>query len=545
MKKKMISLVFASIFALSAFAGCGEKTSKIDMTKAPDTVYGYSSGDAEFLTYAYHSPTDGYWFVGEENYYAGQDFRTQERYEEYRDCGLNTLMLQGNDPYGGEDFETSQLKKNMDNAYAAGIQKIIVFDTRINYLSSLEQEFIGNGFSDKYSGRTYDTEADVVEWIKECLEPYRSHPAFFGVMLHDEPSWKVLPQTSLMYKLVERAWSELAADQTVVLAQNPAKEEGIYVQSNLLPLDPSAASGSFVDPNGEYGNADQYVKYEQYIRTFVEISEADRICMDSYPIRETMGSDGKATSNSYSITATHFPGLRILQKIAKEYGCELAAVAGTTRLGSETVTKLKGPNRSEMYWQINAYMGFGVQGYSYYTYWAKRDNSVSEEHTDGTAFITRMGEKTSLWYTMQKIHSEMQAFAPVIMNFTYQGMRYYVSKPTSFATSHLTAGYTEENPMDEFTALKNVEVATAQQSLVTELKDENNGQYMYMLMNPNAPSNAVHGDVSLNATMDFGKNSGYHAVEIWYKGEKSYRALVDGKVDFELAAGYAVYVMPF
>ena len=545
MKKKIISLLFASVFALSASAGCGEKTPEIDMTKAPDTVYGYSSGDSEFLTYAYHSPTDGYWFVGEETFYAGQDFRTQERYEEYKDCGFNTLMLQGNDAYNGSDFETSQLKKNMDNAYAAGVEKVIVFDTRINYLSSLDAPFIGNGFSDKYSGRTYETEADVVAWIKECLEPYRSHPAFYGVMLHDEPTWKILPQTSLTYKLVETAWEELAADETVTLAENPAKAEGIYVQENLLPLDPSAASGLFVDPDGEYGDADQYTKYEQYIRTFVEISEADRICMDSYPIREKLGSDGKATSNTYSITATHFPGLRILQKVAKEYGCELAAVAGTTRLGSETETKLKGPNRSEMYWQINAYMGFGVQGYSYYTYWAKRDNSTTSEHTDGTAFITRMGEKTPLWYSMQKIHSEMQAFAPVIMNFEYQGMRYYISKPTSFATSHITAGYTAENPMDEFTVLKNVEVATAQQSLVTELKDENNGQYMYMLMNPNAPSNAVLGDVSLNATLDFGKDSAYHAVEVWYKGEKSYRALVDGKVDFELAAGYAVYVMPF
>ena len=545
MNKKIISLLTATILMLGSLVGCGEKTSEIDLTKAPDTLYGYSSGDSEFLTYAYHSPTNGEWYVGEEHFSAGQDFRTQERYEEYRDCGFNTLMLQGNDPYSGGDFETSQVKKNMDNAYAAGVEKVIVFDTRINYLSSLKQVFIGNGFSDKYSGRTYDTEADVVDWIKECLEPYRSHPAFFGVMLHDEPTWEILPQTSLMYKLVERAWSELTVDETVVLAQNPAKEEGIYVQSNLLPLDPTAASGKFVDPDGEYGNADQYVKYEQYIRTFVQISEADRICMDSYPIRETMGSDGKVTSNSYSITPTHFPGLRILQKVAKEYGCELAAVAGTTRLGSETVTKLKGPNRSEMYWQINAYMGFGVQGYSYYTYWAKRDNTVAEEHTDGTAFITRMGEKTPLWYSMQKIHSEMQAFAPVIMNFEYQGMRYYLSKPTSFSSSHLTAGYTDENDVDEFAALKDAKVGVSQQALVTELKDETNGQYMYMLMNPNAPSNAVHGDVSLNATLDFGKNSGYHAVEVWYKGEKSYRALVNGQVSFELAAGYAVYVMPF
>ena len=77
MKKKIISLLFATVFAFGALTGCGEKTVEIDMTKAPDTVYGYSSGNNEFLTYAYHSPTNGTWYVGEEHFSAGQDFRTQ------------------------------------------------------------------------------------------------------------------------------------------------------------------------------------------------------------------------------------------------------------------------------------------------------------------------------------------------------------------------------------------------------------------------------------------------------------------------------------
>ena len=66
---------------------------------------------------------------------------------------------------------------------------------------------------------------------------------------------------------------------------------------------------------------------------------------------------------------------------------------------------------------------------------------------------------------------------------------------------------------------------------------------MYMLMNPQAPSNAKFSDVSLSATLDFGNN--FKAVKIWYKGKSELRPLVNGKIDFDLSAGYAVYVMPY
>ena len=42
---------------------------------------------------------------------------------------------------------------------------------------------------------------------------------------------------------------------------------------------------------------------------------------------------------------------------------------------------------------------------------------------------------------------------------------------------------------------------------------------------------------------DFGNN--FKAVKIWYKGKSELRPLVNGKIDFDLSAGYAVYVMPY
>ena len=264
--------------------------------------------------------------------------------------------------------------------------------------------------------------------------------------------------------------------------------------------------------------------------------------MDSYPIRQYTRS-GEASE--YYILDTHLRNLRILNKVAKEFNCKLDAVAQTMGMGklSGDTVYLKSPDRSEMYWQMNAYMGFGIKTFSSFTYWNKQQNSVDNEFYDGSAYITRTGERTALYYSMQKIHGEMQEFAPVLLNFDYCGMRYYYTKPTSYSTLHLSSAFGADEEQDEFSELVGVQVGTSQMAMVTELKDENSGRYMYMLMNPQAPSNAKFSSVSLNATLDFG--SKYKAVKIWYKGKSSLAPLVNGKIDFDLSAGYAVYVMPY
>ena len=122
-------------------------------------------------------------------------------------------------------------------------------------------------------------------------------------------------------------------------------------------------------------------------------------------------------------------------------------------------------------------------------------------------------------------------------------MRYYYTKPSSYSTLHLSSAFGANEEQDKFSELSDVKVGTSQMAMVTELKDENSGRYMYMLMNPQAPSNAKFSDVSLNATLDFG--SKYKAVKIWYKGESKLAPLVNGKIDFDLSAGYAVFVMPY
>jgi len=581
MKKsgKIIASALAAAITLSSFAGCGTKDLSANN---PSKAY-YANSTGEFLTYGYHPPTDGSYRIDSDRYQTVDengnpvDFRTEERYKEYLDAGLNLLFIQGNDGYSGYDFENSQLKKNMDNAYAAGLKKVSVHDTRLywpstvgdsagksrvtfGYLNGRDKNFVipegklaadvitdpdfieedydsvyKSAYGDKEYAELSDEEKTalkqsvsdgfeiLVKYAEACLAEYKAHPAFYGVMLVDEPTWYQLPQTCLMVKAVRKASNNLGISD-------------MFIQVNLLPMDTQNASGNY-SPNKDKTDEAQY---EEYVETYAVRSGEKRIGMDVYPMRETKN-DG---NSDYTIFSKYYVNLKVLERVAKKYGCSLAGVAQSCELTKDkegNTISFKAPNESDMYWQLNSYMGFGFTEFSYYVYWSKQDNAAGGYHTDGTMFITHDGERTPLYYQMQKIHAEMQRFAPIMLNFDYQGFNYYTNGRTIFQTTYLSACEADKKSFDK---LESVSVGESQIAVVTELLDEAHGQYMYMLMNPNAPCNEKKGDASLKATLKF--STEYDAAEVWYKGEMLLYPLdKNGEITFDLSAGYAVYVMPY
>jgi hypothetical protein len=82
-------------------------------------------------------PNDGTWYANDGTpMYAGEDYRNTARYKEYKDCGFDLLMMQHSGKFNGEQaWEESITKMVMDQAWAAGIDKIIVTDIRLQELS--------------------------------------------------------------------------------------------------------------------------------------------------------------------------------------------------------------------------------------------------------------------------------------------------------------------------------------------------------------------------------------------------------------------------
>lgn len=522
--KKIVAIAAAAAISVSVLAGCSADV-QVDISKAPD----YSSYSGEFITYGYHSPVpEAYYREDDMVYGDGTDYRTVERYKEYLDCGLNTLFLQANDTYKGEEFSTSQLKKNMDTAREAGIDKVIVCDSRLHSLSGKTTPIYGDGTD-------YATFDDLVNYVKDCLKPYIAEDNFFGVMLWDEPAYDRLAQVANTYKAIKQAFplakAELEAEGKTVKATK------IFVQVNLLPM--YGAQSSFLDQAQEENKELSLPEaYRKYIRTYLEISEADNITVDTYPIRQS----GVGEDAVYYIVSEQFACLQIMAELANEFGCALGGVSNSCELSRDlagTDISLKGPDMNEMYYQINSYMMFGFSSFSYYTYWAKTSNGAGGYHLDDTSFINRDGSKGPIYDIMTDIHSEMQAMAPTLLNFRYKGLKEYRSRVLSY--SALYTSYCDFN--EEFDKLNNVTVGDDNIVLVTELFDQANDQYMYCVMNPQAPSNGKYSDVSVTATLEFGKE--FSAVEIWHRGEKFYLPLENGKITLDISAGYALYVLPF
>lgn len=493
--KTILALSFLGLLTLSS---CG--STQVDLEKnAPD----YSSKAGEFVTFAYASPTDGSYTENGVPMSTGEDYRTVERYREYKEAGLNTMLIQGNDPYGGEDFETSQLKKNMDMCIEAGISRCIVFDSRVQKLSTSQVSLIGEGAA-------YATQEELNAYVKECMKDYSKHQAFYGMMIMDEPTYKELPAFGQVYKAIKA-------------------NADCYIEANLLPLSSTDVSRY----TAEYASMTTDEAYQAYLDKYIECASPDKILMDSYPMRY----DG----STYSIFTTHLRGLQILADTAKKHNIAFEAVGQTYGATVNGSHKMSAPTFASMEWQMNAYMGFGVETFGYFTYWRKQNNSLSGEwFTDGTSYITQYGEKTNLYYAMQAISGEMQSFAPVIKNFDYTASNSYVFAPVAYPTGYANM---EEQKFALF-GKDDIGANSGSVALVTELKDKSNGQMMYMVMNSLDPDYKQDDE---NIVMDFEINFGsdYDAVEVYYRGERYLKSLDNGVYKSSLDAGYAEYIMPY
>ncbi len=329
--------------------------------------------------YGYSSPTDGNYYVDGKVFSVGEDFRTPLRYKEYKDVGLDVLLLQANDPYLGEEWENSQTKKNMDNAAKGGIEKIIVFDKRIHDLSKTEDGLIGKDFDD---------EEALTSFLKNCVKDYSKHSSFYGVMLVDEPSYKCFDSIGQIERCLKR------------ICPN------IYIQCNLLPF---YGDKKKLSPVSEYSQREAYI---DYIEQFVSKTPHDVITMDSYPIRRENCRD--------FLINTHFSGYQIVSDIAQKHHRKKGFVLQSTAMLVDMKDKFRKLNKGTIEYQYAAALCFGADEISYFTYWAKQCNKTNDEYfPDGTAFISRDGNKTEIYDAVSSLHKEYESIERLLEDYEY------------------------------------------------------------------------------------------------------------------------------
>ncbi|MBQ8230124.1 MAG: hypothetical protein IJZ32_05470 [Clostridia bacterium] len=527
MKKRIIATCLAIVSAFGLFGGCGKKETKIP--DGPD----YSASTKQFDFYGYSALIDG-WNIDGVDYDVEEDYLSVERIKEYKDAGMTIYFPQSAAAVNEstpKDWANSAAKRALDYSLEAGIDKVILCDYRIQSLTKTSfgtdaqiKAMIENGTIYEQAnygligeGKEFATEAELDSFVESCLSLYIDHEAFYGIMLGDEPFFYHSKSYGEMYRSIERVSEKLGKD--------------VYIQYNLNPIgiaNGAEARSKYCPPlentDGMSEEELMIAAYEAYLKLFMDATGAEYLQFDHYPLY-----------SAEKVTEIYLVGLQIAAKVAKEYDAEFYFVTQTFNM-TDGSTVRRSLSEADLYWLNNMLLGFGIKQISYFTYFTKADNN-REHFKDGQSFLTWEGEKTDIYYWMQNIMKEEQKFAPTILNFDYVTSKVFSVDVTTFNSGHVMTTLDTPELSKVTSVTVNKEIA-----LVTELYDDEKGNYMYMLQNVVDP--AKKGSKAFQTlTVTFDKAYKYAAVYV--KGERTNVKLDKGTLTVKQKPGEATYVIPY
>ena len=463
--------------------------------------------EKEILFYCYNGPTSGYYTINGYKYFYGEDFRTEKRYKEYLDCGFNMVQVRGENSYKGEEWEGSNCQRVFQEALKAGCDKMLVTDARFDVWIRNERNLVGEG-------RRFATEEELDKAVAECVAPYCNQKGFYGIQLFDEPMYDQFPAYGQIMRSLKRVLPKA------------------YVQANLLPM---TAPERLLEPQQERKedvatdkiateNISRVEIYKKYVGDFQTITESDNIHFDEYPFRR-----------EYIISGNTLPNYQLVARMCQERGLEFRVVLQSfAHIWNGTMHNRR-MTESDMYWQTNLAMGFGVSEYSFYTYMSKPDFNYKDGvlgELDGAAFINLDGSQTALYQYTKRIISEMKKFLEVGKKYKYCSSHIVTEEGKTCQdfdwTKYLYED--EECPLDVI-----VDKGVA---LVT--KQTNGGDVLYMFENIGNVRDELFDHIppmQLNATLPSGEKKFY------FRGEEiKLSPVAKGVYTFSLKVGDAVFV---
>ena len=455
--------------------------------------------DRAYPMYGYSPPPQGKWWIDDTEYLT-EDFRTVEKYREYKDCGFNILFMQGTASFDGTDWENSDTKRCMQYAVEAGLDKVIIVDQRIFDLSLIQGGIIGEG-------KPFASEAELDAFIANCLKDYRHEKGFYGVQLRDEPFHPYLKTIGQLYRSLHRV------------------DPSVFVHCNLNPLHGSLTYSICVQQKNLVET------YEHYLATFLEETGTNHIMMDTYPFFRT--------PDKSHIGRYYFAGLECVARVCKRYGVEMHIVMQSFAMDIRNKHYHRMPSEREMQFQKNVLLAFGVKQYSYFTYWTKQMNRTDGEmFIDGKALMTRNGEKTKSWYHVQKINNELQKLAPLMWDFEYCTNAFFVKIPFCTAPTYLELIRGGE--------LSNVSVDTDREVvMVTEQYDKKRKQYMYCAVNTTDIQRYKKKYKNEKQITQLTFHKEYNVADVYAKGVWKTVALENGKLQVGLTPGEGIIILPY
>ena len=449
------------------------------MKQIPD----YSGSTARMNMYAYVCPTPGD-YSDADGMHKNPDQRTVENFRKYKECGFDTLLLLGNDAYTGEEFESSDLKRNLDMAQQVGL-KVIVYDERIHALTEQEESLIGEG-------KTYASMEELAEQFREWMNPYRMHPAFYGMSLKDEPYFKHLKALSEVIKAIKMV------------------DPKIYAHTVLHPYAIWLHSKDYTGIDG-VGRTSQ--SYRTYIGTHLDLCGDNYVSYDDYPfMHEKMG----------GFRASFYENI---QMVVSEAAKRNATVTFTMQSFGD-VNGWREVTEDDIRFDGYSALGLGVKNLTYYTYYRFPWRGAEDGSTQG---ILDDDGSNMLYDEVKRINQELQKLAKVVLNFDYVKANFTYAKGAELPKLFQTV---QNDYLDGATVM-----SVTAPTMVSQMYDKAKKYTGYMVVNATDPSENQTDKV----VMQF---SDCAYATIYIKGEPKTIELTNHELTLTLQKGEGVFVIP-
>ena len=480
--------------------------------------------------------------------------------QQYKDAGFNILFVDssigipnavGHSADGANisstEFYGSLYERIMDYAEDVGLKCF----GRVGYLASwsgrpasLFEDYTVYG-TDKDGNPTETVEKAVFANQEELnaevanqLKNIAAHPAFYGVSLHDEPSYTMFTAIGEIVKAVA------AYGDTI------GKE--IYIMQNLLPY---ARDGRTSYNGTSVVSPDTYRDYlEAYYEKAGQYMDMKYVQYDDYPMM---------TYSNNLVLANYIQTQQITSDFARDKGIYRSVAVQTysntkldgTPYGRRAVTD------TDMLWQTHVNLAMGVKEISYYTL-RPIHNTGDGIYNNGSDYpLDRLGNPNPLFESIKKVNSYMNVMSAALNSFEYQGLKYYAGTDdiytdrysNSYSWNDLmsTAAHNCEVIQNTFANTVGVEIGGDLTGtglvLITELYDAETGLYGYYVVNASDPyyNETVDCRVKGTVTLTFDTDS-FDAYQIWTGLGAENRFLpVNGTVTLELDYADGAFIIPF
>ena len=506
---KSLCALLGVTMVLGAFSSCGEET----VENIPVSLPNYAD-DCALDLLGYVNPTNGKYTYDGVELDVGEDFRTVERFKEYKEAGFNIAFARYDSALPAdvtaEGWATSDTKLLCDMAYEAGLSKILLtdyyFDDLVTYSAG---DLVGTSGSARYA-----TQEEMDADIAARLSIYKNTPGFYGVIMKDEPHYEWFSNYALVYKSIKRAMPE------------------IYVYHNL-PFDYKFHIDENVWKEQHNGEAptrgEAYIKY---LSDFLEMTGAENLSIDVYPFKDRPEE-----------RLNFFWHVQVLQQLCAQYGAEVSFTLQSICYTSGETLANRILTKNDLWLQMNTLLGFGATSLQYYTYFPHPENTSTQSNIGN--FMDKYGNKTSVYYDAKKVNEDVLKFDHILLNYKFQGAKMYLANMMTAGTSKDYIGKDDHSFINnwEHTLLKDLSFNN-DALLTTELKDSQNNLYMYMIMNPIDVLYSENGVMSYTECTFTANFPGYDYVAEFDCGELTYVKLDNGKYTHSLSSGYAVYLIP-